>query len=84
MSRAVQIMAVTAAALAFVVAACGQGPAESAGEKADSALENAAGEQTDLTDGPLENAGERIDDAAASADAARERIEDAPTPATTP
>lgn len=84
MSRGLFLGALSAAALAFVVAACGQGPAESAGEKADSAFENVTQGQEDRTDGPMENAGERIDNAATSAEAARERTDDAQTPNTTP
>lgn len=56
------------AVLAFVaLAACSPGPAEKAGERADSAIEETTQGQKDLTDGPLENAGEAVDRAAADA-----------------
>ena len=51
------------------LAACQPGGAEKAGEKADSAIEEATGGQKDLTDGPMENAGEAVDKAAADAKA---------------
>ena len=51
------------------LAACQPGGAEKAGEKADSAIEEATGGQKVLTDGPMENAGEAVDKAAADAKA---------------
>ena len=81
MPRNVQIAAIAAACLAFLVAACGQDPGERAGERADTAYENATYGHADLSDGPMENAGERVDnaadDAAAEADRAANRVEDA-------
>ena len=81
MPRNIQIAAVAAACLAFLVAACGQDQAEREGERADSAYENAIQGREDLTDGPMENVGERVDnaanDAAAEAERAADRVEDA-------
>ena len=51
-----------AAASALALAACGENSAEQAGEKADSAIEEAAQGQENLGDGPLERAGESIDE----------------------
>jgi hypothetical protein len=67
MSKKLLAGAAAAAALAFVVAACGQGVAERAGEDADSAYENATQGGENITDGPMENAGEAVDSAAKSA-----------------
>lgn len=60
----------TAAAAAFALAlgACSQGPAEEAGEAADTAAEQAATGTTDLGQGPMEEAGEAADEAADGAD----------------
>ncbi|MGE0046003.1 MAG: hypothetical protein AB7J28_01945 [Hyphomonadaceae bacterium] len=60
-----------AGAFAFcaAAAACGQGPAEQAGERADSAYENATQGYADPADGPLENTGEKLDDMGVSAGA---------------
>lgn len=46
-----------------MLAACGQGTsAEKQGEKMDSAIEEATGQEIDRGDGVMENAGEAIDD----------------------
>ncbi len=51
------------AAFSLGLAACGNGgSAESAGENADSAIEEATQGQENLGDGPLEQAGESIDE----------------------
>jgi hypothetical protein len=42
MPRYIMIAAVAAACLAFVVAACGQGPSERAGQSAESAYDEGA------------------------------------------
>jgi hypothetical protein len=52
-----------AAAGALCLAACGQGGAEKAGERADSAIENATQGHHNLGDGPLEQAGGAVDHA---------------------
>lgn len=54
---------VAAAAAALGVAACGQGPNEEAGERADTAYEQSTTGTTDLGQGPNEEAGEAIDEA---------------------
>lgn len=61
------IIAVTAILSGAALAACTPGDAEKAGERADSAYEEATEGQKDLADGPLENAGESVDRAAAEA-----------------
>ena len=60
-------IALSAIIAGFSLAACTAGDAEKAGERADSAYEEAVDGQKDLTDGPLENAGEAIDRAAGDA-----------------
>lgn len=57
------VFAVAAAACLLSVAACGQGPAEKAGQAADTAYEQSTAGTTNPTDGPAENAGEQIDSA---------------------
>ena len=44
----------------LAIAACGDGPAENAGEEIDEAIEDVTGEETDA----FEEAGEEADDAA--------------------
>jgi len=62
-------IAMTAAAVAILgLAACGQGPAEEAGEAADTAYEQSTTGTTDLGQGPAEETGEAIDEAADGAD----------------
>ena len=54
-------IAMTAAAVAILgLAACGPGPAEEAGEAADSAYEQSTTGTTDLGQGPAEETGEAI------------------------
>jgi len=50
-----------AAAGALCLAACGPGGAEKAGERADSAIENATQGHDNAGDGALEQAGETVD-----------------------
>lgn len=64
--RTVLMMAASAALLG--VAACGQGPAEEAGEAADTAYEQSTTGTTDMGQGPAEETGEAIDEAADGAD----------------
>ncbi|MFZ2029609.1 MAG: hypothetical protein WAU68_04815 [Vitreimonas sp.] len=52
-----------AAAGALCLVACGPGGAEKAGERADSAVENATQGHENMGDGPLEQAGESVDHA---------------------
>lgn len=52
-----------ASAAAMLLTACGQGPAEEAGEATDTAVEESTTGTTDLGQGPAEEAGEAIDDA---------------------
>jgi hypothetical protein len=60
---------------AVALAACEpRGPAERAGEQADSAYEEATQGSKDFRDGPMENAGEAIDRAAGQV---KESVEDA-------
>lgn len=54
---------VAVAALAVTLGACERGPMEKAGEKTDSAVEEATTGHKDLTDGPAENLGEDLDKA---------------------
>ena len=63
------IALIAAAALALGAAACSQGPAEEAGEAADSTYEQSTTGTTDMGQGPAEEAGEAIDEAADGADA---------------
>lgn len=64
-----RIALIAASALALGAAACSQGPAEEAGEAADTAYEQSTTGTTDLGQGPAEEAGEAIDEAADGADA---------------
>jgi hypothetical protein len=57
------ILAAGAALSLAAVAACGQGPAEEAGETADTAYEQSTTGTTDLGQGPQEEAGEAVDGA---------------------
>jgi len=57
------MLATAAAVAALSLAACGQGPAEEAGEAADTAYEQSTTGTTDLGQGPAEEAGEAIDEA---------------------
>jgi hypothetical protein len=57
------ILAAGAALSLAAVAACGQGPAEEAGEAADTAYEQSTTGTTDLGQGPMEESGEAIDEA---------------------
>jgi len=63
------VLAAAAAVAALSLAACGQGPAEEAGEAADTAYEQSTTGTTDLGQGPAEETGEAIDEAADGADA---------------
>jgi ABC-type glycerol-3-phosphate transport system substrate-binding protein len=63
-----RIALIAASALALGAAACSQGPAEEAGEAADTAYEQSTTGTTDLGQGPAEEAGEAIDEAADGAD----------------
>ncbi|MFT3728390.1 MAG: hypothetical protein QM759_11255 [Terricaulis sp.] len=79
-------------ATAFVglagLGACGQGSAESAGEKADNAIENATQGHENPGDGPLEQAGSSVDQATGTqrTDNAADAVNDATdgNPATKP
>jgi hypothetical protein len=62
MLRTVMMAAATAAMMSL--GACGQGPAEEAGEHADTVNEQASTGETDLGQGPLEEAGEHADEVA--------------------
>jgi hypothetical protein len=62
MLRTVMMAAATAAMMSL--GACGQGPAEEAGEQADTINEQVTTGETDLGQGPLEEAGEHADEAA--------------------
>jgi hypothetical protein len=62
MLRTVMMAAATAAVMSL--GACGQGPAEEAGEHADTVNEQATTGETNLGQGPLEEAGEHADEAA--------------------
>ena len=53
----------TAFAATLGLAACGQNSAESAGEKADNAVENVTQGHENPGDGPLEQAGANVDQA---------------------
>jgi hypothetical protein len=68
-------------ALGLCVQGCDRGPAEKAGEKVDSAMEQADGGSKDSTDGPAENAGEAVDqagkDIGAAIDSAGDKADDA-------
>jgi hypothetical protein len=63
------VLAATAAVALLGAAACSQGPAEEAGEAADTAYEQSTTGTTDLGQGPAEEAGEAVDEAADGADA---------------
>ena len=73
-----------AAASALVLAACGENSAEKTGERADSAIEEAAQGHENLGDGPLERAGESIDETTGkqqnqdAADALNDATDDSP------
>ena len=54
-------LAAAATAALMSVGACSQGPAEEAGEAADTATEEATTGTTDLGQGPAEEAGENVD-----------------------
>ncbi len=56
-----------ASLMVLAVAACEQGGAEKAGEKLDTAIEEADGGTKDMSDGSLEKAGEQLDKAASEA-----------------
>jgi hypothetical protein len=75
--RTVLMLAASAALLG--VAACSQGPAEEAGEAADTAYEQSTTGTTDLGQGPAEETGEAIDEAADGADATPGDTTPAPT-----
>lgn len=64
-----RIALIAASALALGAAACSQGPAEEAGEQADTAYEQSTTGATDLGQGPAEETGEAIDEAADGEDA---------------
>lgn len=64
-----RIALIAASALALGAAACSQGPAEEAGEAADSTYEQSTTGTTDMGQGPAEEAGEAVDEAADGADA---------------
>ena len=57
------LLVATAFAGLVGVTGCGQGSAESAGEKADNAVENATQGHENPGDGPLEQAGSTMDNA---------------------
>lgn len=52
-----------ASAAVCLVAACGQGPNEEAGETADTAYEQSTTGETNMGQGPMEEAGEQTDEA---------------------
>lgn len=56
------LLAATAAAALLIVAACGQGANEEAGEAGDTAYEQSTTGTTDLGQGPMEEAGEAVDE----------------------
>lgn len=56
-----KIWTAVAVAAALSVAACGQGPAEEAGEATDTAIEESTTGSTDLGQGPNEEMGEAAD-----------------------
>jgi len=58
-----QVLAAGALGALMLVAACGDGGAERAGENLDSSIEQATQGEENLGDGPLERAGETIDEA---------------------
>ncbi|MDX2274025.1 MAG: hypothetical protein NW206_01130 [Hyphomonadaceae bacterium] len=62
MLKQIAIAAATAAMMSL--GACGQGPAEEAGEQADTINEQVTTGETDLGQGPMEEAGEQADEAA--------------------
>jgi predicted small lipoprotein YifL len=75
------VLTAAAAACLLSVAACGQGPAEKAGQAADTAYEQSTTGTTNPTDGPAENAGEAIDNGAmAPATTTTTTTSTAPTP----
>lgn len=57
------LITIAAATFALGAAACSQGPNEEAGERADTAREQATTGQTDYGQGPMEEAGEHADEA---------------------
>jgi len=77
-------LALTALAGGLILQGCERGPAEKAGEKLDSAIEQAGGGPKDLTDGPAEKAGEKIDKATKDAGAAVNSAADKAGAATDP
>ena len=77
-------LATTALAAGLMLQGCERGPAEKAGEKLDSAIEQSGGGPKDLTDGPAEKAGEKIDKAGKDAGAAVDSAADKAAAATDP
>lgn len=64
----------SAAAALLALAACADGDAERAGERADSAIEETTEGARNLTDGTLENAGEAVDRAGDDVERAAKRV----------